>query len=323
MENTGLRSTGSTALIAFLAASALTVRTAFKHFLERGLVGSGLPRLGRLRHAHDVLILAYHNIVPDGAPPGGDQSLHLPQVSFGRQLDELRGSHDIVSLSDALAQTDRQPARPRAVITFDDAYAGAVTAGARELLVRSLPAVVFVSPAFVGGESFWWDAISETIAAAPSIRHEALTRLRGKDRDIRRLWAQDPQRKALPPHMCCATEEQLFALENTPLVSIGSHSWSHPNLAAIEHDELVVELQRSLTWLRERFSRTLPILSYPYGLYTPAVERVARELGYRAGLRIDGGWWRTEQSTGFSLPRLNIPSGVSSEGFALRIAGLL
>jgi hypothetical protein len=81
-------------------------------------------------------------------------------------------------------------------------------------------------------------------------------------------------------------------------------------------------LRESLAWLRERFQAVIPWISYPYGAYSIAVEDAARRAGDRAGVRIDGGWFARDRRTTFSLPRLNVPAGLSRNGFVLRTAGL-
>lgn len=105
------------------------MRRRLKHLVERGLVWSGAPRVALAGHRSRTLILAYHAIVPEGASPAGDTSLHLPQAQFAAQLDALAPGHDVVALADALAPPPPRSSRPRVAITFDDAYQGAVSAG--------------------------------------------------------------------------------------------------------------------------------------------------------------------------------------------------
>ena len=82
------------------------------------------------------------------------------------------------------------------------------------------------------------------------------------------------------------------------------------------------ELDRPLAWLRERFERVIPWLSYPYGRWSDSVAAAARRAGYRAALRVDGGWYRGGVGDLYSVPRLNVPAGVSGNGFSLRLGGL-
>lgn len=300
------------------------IRTAMKGLAERLLCGSGVAGAVRRRRRHDAIILAYHNIVPEGDRASGDTSLHLPQGSFARQLDLLMKTHDIVPLEAILSPGSRSSGRPRAAITFDDASRGAMTAGVHELTRRSLPATVFVAPAFVGGDSFWWDAVTGAAGAALSDheRNEALTRFGGRDGEIRvNARAQGWAIRPVPEHQACVTEAELREAQRCGVV-IASHTWSHPNLAVLAEAELATELERPLAWLRSHFSGVMPWLAYPYGLSSPTVEAATAAAGYEAALRVDGGW-ALAGSSAYAMPRLNVPAGLSLKGFELRVSGIM
>src|SRR2546423_15218369 len=76
------------------------------------------------------LILAYHGILPEGQSPAGERALFVAQGDFARHLDMLAKEADVASLNQLDEPGD---GRPRVAITFDDAYAGAVNEGVREL----------------------------------------------------------------------------------------------------------------------------------------------------------------------------------------------
>ena len=117
-----------------------------------------------------------------------------------------------------------------------------------------------------------------------------------------------------------ATLSQLADAAEKPGISIGSHSWTHPNLAALNSSELHEELVRPLEWLRDRFPSFIPVVSYPYGLSSTAVEDAASKAGYRAGLQADGGWLTQEKSSRpFALPRFNVPANLSRDGLWVRL----
>ncbi|MDH3455898.1 MAG: polysaccharide deacetylase family protein [Gemmatimonadota bacterium] len=214
---------------------------------------------------------------------------------------------------------------PRVVITFDDAYHGAVTTGIEELAKRALPATIFVPPAFVGGRSFWWDAFADPEAPEPlaDLRRYALEELHGADHLVRD-WADRSGVPAHPVqrHALTATEDELRIAVSQPGIELASHSWSHPNLTQLGESELMNEMRRPLEWLRERFEAVVPWLSYPYGMSSPNVEKAATVSGYEGALALGGGWLRSERANRFQLPRLNVPAGLSLNGFALRLAGL-
>ena len=274
-----------------------------------------------------MLILAYHNIVPLGEDGGAESSLHLPQRQFADQLEQLARTHEVVQLADLLLESSRPGGRPRVAITFDDGYAGALSAGVEELRRLGFPATFFVTPGRLGRHTFWWDRLGapENGGVPAEIRDHALTVLRGEDEAIC-AWAGS---RALPPagvpeNARTATETELAQALTVPGISVAVHTWSHPNLAALDSPRLQGELERPLQWLLARWPGTLPVVSYPYGLTSPGVTAAAGRAGLRAGLLVSGGWLSPARArVRYLLPRLNVPAGVSAEGFELRTSGLV
>jgi len=302
----------------------MNLRDLLKSSIEHGALWSGVPRMMRSRRSGDVLVLAYHNIVPHGEAVSGDRSLHLPLSHFTAQLDALVRTHDIIPLARALAGHSGR--RPAAVITFDDAYQGAVTAGVAALAQRDLPATIFVATAYANGGDFWWDVLTKPgeRAPAPLLRARALAECAGEDASIRKMAAREhlATPSVLPPHARGAHETDLAAAAAVRGITLASHTHSHPNLTRLTGDLLTKELELPLRWLRERYSNVLPMISYPYGLSSPAVEQEAARAGYTAGFRIEGGWMRRAGGNALALPRFDVSSGLSAAGFALRCAGV-
>lgn len=297
------------------------LRERLKHVLEGVAVSSGLPASTRVLHRTETLILAYHNVVPGDAAHVGDRSLHIRQRHFAQQLDSLRKTHTVVPLRALFGPSSSS--RPRAVITFDDAYLGALTAGIEELRQRDLPATVFVAPAFLGGRSFWWDVAAGAQGLAPTLRERALGEARGQDAAVRRLTGAHCAADSLPPCARCGTLDDLARALEYPALTLGSHTWSHPNLTRLDDGELADELTRPAEWLAQFGERVVPAVTYPYGLADARVQQAARSAGYRAGLLISGGWTAPPIDGRFDVPRLNIPAGVSRDGFVLRASGIL
>ena len=53
-----------------------------------------------------------------------------------------------------------------------------------------------------------------------------------------------------------------------------------------------------------------------------AVETAAQEAGYTAALALGGGWFLPTRVNRWAVPRENIPSGLSENGFVIRSSGL-
>jgi peptidoglycan/xylan/chitin deacetylase (PgdA/CDA1 family) len=274
--------------------------------------------------ARRALVLAYHNVVPDDAfPVEGDASLHVPRRLFARQLELLCEHLDVVPLADLL---EREPGgRPRAAITFDDAYAGALTLGLDTIRAYRLPVTFFVAPGLLGSPSFWWDDLARALGPRARAAREAVLReARGLDGEVR-AWMARRGIPSVPPSdvLRPATEEELLRAAQRDGVSVAAHSWSHPNLTQLDDAGLREELFRPREWLAARFSGTLPVLAYPYGLSDPRVRGEAGRAGYRAAFRVDGGWIPGRGAEPHALPRLGVAAGLSLDGFRLRLAGWL
>jgi peptidoglycan/xylan/chitin deacetylase (PgdA/CDA1 family) len=173
---------------------------------------------------------------------------------------------------------------------------------------------------------FWWDELADAARGGlePHQRDHCLDKLQGRSADIL-SWAASHgiTRRQVPWHQRGAREEELTHAASQSGITLASHSWSHPNLATLSGAELEEELVRPLAWLRQRFAGPLAWLSYPYGLYSPRVEAAAAKAGYEGALRVDGGWTTGNASAGrFALPRVNVPAGLSLNGFIIRAAGM-
>lgn len=298
-----------------------SLRGGAKRAAEWSLASPPVLRVGAWSRRDRVLVLAYHNVLPDGMEPDGDRPLHLPRQEFAAQLDLLAAECDVVPLADLARPSGSR--RPRAVITLDDAYVGAMTAGVAELAARGLPATVFVAPGLSGRADGWWDAC-DPAGAQPDFREVVLARCGGRDAEARALClAGGGAIRTFGEPYSFATEQLLAAAAAAhPGLTYGAHGWSHAALPALDDDSLAAELSATRDWLAARFERTVPWLAYPYGLGDERVERAARAAGFAGAFRVLGGWTPRGEANPYALPRLNVPCGLSRDGFALRVAGL-
>lgn len=294
----------------------MTVRWIGKRLIERAL--RLLPLTPRRMRGRS-LILAYHNVVPDGLQGWGDCSLHLPFTEFVRQVDLLQEHCRLAGLSEVLEGASSTE-RPVVALTFDDAYRGAVELALPELARRGIPSTLFVAPGLLGRRRLWWDALARGRAGLPAtVREEVLMQRQG-----RQDWqAEDgPPLVELPEYYECADEEAILALRRFETTTLAAHTWSHPNLTRISRAELAEEMSRPLDWLRSFDGPTVPMLAYPYGLASPTVQAAAKYAGYSAGFMAAGGWY--SQATGsWMVSRYNVPAGLSADGFVLRLSGLV
>lgn len=273
-----------------------------------------------------AVVLSYHNVVPDGADLEIGSPRHVPRGVFGAQLDALMRTFDVVPLEEIVAgggQTART--RPRAAITFNGCYSGAMTTGLAEVRSRGLPATVFVSPSMLGGRAFWWDAVDRGDSDS-DFETCAVERANGDGAMVRALAAHAGlSLRRVPAYARSATEEELHRAAELDGISIGTHGLSHVDLTRLDPDALCRELRHALQWIERRVSRAVAYLALPYGRSSPLVAAMARQLGYRAGLLSSGGCIRDCSKRAaegwFLMPRVEMQSHASLTTLTPRAVG--
>lgn len=77
------------------------------------------------------------------------------------------------------------------------------------------------------------------------------------------------------------SREELQRLAAEPLVTIGSHTVSHPNLLQVSAREATRELVESKAGLESLLGRPIEWFSFPHGAHDASLVRLALEAGYR------------------------------------------
>ena len=300
---------------------------------ERALLvaPSRAPRGGRL-------VLAYHNVVADAQPCAGDRSLHLPVAAFAQQLRLVRREAEVVSLATLLAAPPG--ARDRLVaVTFDDAYASALTVGLPCCAAHDIPSTVFVAPGLLGCIPAW-DRHAAAGHWAAADRAAFLWQRRGIDAALPAPpWTAAPAEAPLVPpspsvplpdllERCrLATADALLASVRAGrgLVALGNHSWRHANLGALDTATVHQEVRATAAWLAAHAAAAaVPVLAYPYGIPPRDADAALADAGVTQALCVAGGWMTGHDARApWHLPRWNVPAGISPHGFRLRLRGWL
>lgn len=287
--------------------------------LVRTAADALLVRLPRRTAPGDRLVLAYHNIVPTGWTAQGDRSLHLPLDRFEAQLDVLQAELAVVPLLELLSTPD--PYRRRVAITFDDAYASSLALGVAACEARGLPCTVFVAPALLGRVPVW-DRREVAGQWSHAERERFLWQQAG--RDVEPVTATE---LTLDAALRLATSAELAAClaRSGPRLTLGNHSQTHANLAALSPPEVADELCSAQTWLQAFApARSVPVVAYPYG-HAPRDPSVcmSHDPALPAwGLLVTGGWQRRgTPMPPLTVPRWNVPAGITVKGFKVRLRG--
>lgn len=257
-----------------------------------------------------VRVVLYHDLADAPNALTAGLGVTTPPALFAEHLDRLERDYDIVDVESLLA--NRLPKRPL-LITFDDGYRSVLDVAAPMLEKRGLPAVVFVSAAFVRPEALPLDNLLSLLAsqhgvpalAAAVAGHGSTARTAGDlvaltavlpyehrlriGRELASRFGVD-QREVRTRSGLFLSADELSRL-HAHGCEIGNHTASHLFCRAIT-DEAIArhELVEHKLQLERWTGARVRVFSYPYGNKadaTPLVERALAESGHEATFLVE------------------------------------
>jgi peptidoglycan/xylan/chitin deacetylase (PgdA/CDA1 family) len=244
--------------------------------------------------------------------------------------------------------------RRAVVLTFDDGYADNLYTAKPLLERYQIPATVFVTTGHLGREFWWdalarsvllpatfpfklrllvrgtmleWDLGGANNrhggAADKGARlhlllalQQRLSALEAEER--RRVLDQLDVWSGVEATACsfdrALTPDELLQLDDGGLIEIGSHTVTHPILAALAHPEQQREIHQSKTHLETILGKPVMSFSYPHGAVSDATADVVQEAGFSCACMSYNDIARLG-SDRFRLPRFWIPDA-NGEAFS-------
>jgi len=168
-----------------------------------------------------------------------------------RSEDRSRFAHqmDLLKRCATPVPTDRtEPliaGQHHVAVTFDDGFQSVIENALPELRMRQIPATLFI--------------ITNAVGKAPD-------------------WLTDRGSPAHDQPVMSETD-----LQNLPagLISVGSHTLSHPRLPKLTKSEAQREIAESRTKLECILQREVRLFSFPYGAYNAETIALCRQAGYQ------------------------------------------
>jgi peptidoglycan/xylan/chitin deacetylase (PgdA/CDA1 family) len=229
-------------------------------------------------------ILMYH-----GTPRRDAEALE-------RQLRLLSLAFPVVPLE---ILGERRTGRARVALTFDDGLRNNVEVAYPILKKLGLTATFFVCPGLVDGQRWLWnhEARQRLLFSGKSAEQaeEGVERMK-KMRIAERRAAEEELRRATPgfeptaaqrEEFDLATWEELRALD-PDVITIGSHTMTHPILTSLTEDETEVEMRDSRISLENRLQRPVALFCYPNGDLNEGALASARR-HYRSAVTVEPG----------------------------------
>ncbi|MFL6837237.1 MAG: polysaccharide deacetylase family protein [Bradyrhizobium sp.] len=224
---------------------------------------------------------------------------------------------DIISMGEMHQRLcERNFARRFACFTFDDGYRDNRDYALPVMREFDAPLTVYVTSDFAeGGGRLWWIALETTIAKAsaievpiggnrtrfdtstPSAKQAAFEQLhdwlrslpdeQDLQREISALCERHGVNEATISRELCLSWDELKPFADDPLVTIGSHTISHCNLARQPEAAASFEMATSRARLEEALQRPVLHFAYPYGDKIAAGAReflLAKAAGFRTAV---------------------------------------
>lgn len=281
------------------------------------------------RHQGCGRILMYHGVAPEGAQALAAQLRYLVRhfkvVSMETMLDRL---------------TNSLPLAHEIILTFDDGLRNNLTVVYPILSELQLPATFFVCPALVESGAWLWNhemrCRLQKLAApdlaelrmkllAPGTSVDGIVEWMKTLRLPQRRQAEATIRQATPDFRPTASQQTAFDMMDwddllsldRDLMTVGSHTLSHPILTTLSAQEIELELLESRRCLEQRLQRTVDFFCYPNGSYDKRAYQAVKKT-YRAAVTTESGI--VDGREGLDLHRLpRIPSAESAALTAWRL----
>ncbi|NIP42058.1 MAG: polysaccharide deacetylase family protein [candidate division Zixibacteria bacterium] len=169
----------------------------------------------------------------------------IPSKKFTAFIDKVKYENfDIAPLGEHLRKLKGNVNGGAAIcLSFDDGYADFYQLFREYLEPNSIPATVFVTAGFIGEKASW------------------------------------DYKPAPASHLSI---EQLKDLSHSELITIGSHSLSHPDLTRVENDRIETEVMESKKILEDIIGREVQYFSYPFGRFSQSIIDEVKNAGYKA-----------------------------------------
>lgn len=301
--------------------------------------------------SNTVAIFCFHRILPieEMEPEYHPNSeFTVSTDSFDKFLKDIARTHQLCSMDEVIEHLHRGSSEKIAHITFDDGYKDNLIHGVPLLEKNNAQATIYITTRFPEGDAWmWWHELWNLVLSKNSIVFSADKKpiyLQCESREEKRrtfdylqshFYTMDikAQKNALaaltklqqrPSYAdLCLTWREIVQLSGHPLITIGAHSHSHPNLSVETDDSAAYELAHSKALLEAHLKKPIHHFAYPFGGYDSFGGReinIAKGLAYASAVTTICRKWNNDSI--YELPRYYVTERSTPSILEARISGL-
>ncbi len=248
-----------------------------KEFLRNtvGITGKYLPPLTRSLDK-SLTVFVFHDVSNEPAHFTRENDVTVSTELFKTQLRFISENFNVVSTESWLKGNTRKRA---AIITFDDGFQGIFSNALPILREMNLPSVIFMNMGPVLTGNYWAERViylcqkvktfqqflvNHGIAPVEAVQYAHLE----CTQEIVDLYEQEQGTSYMhelhgyiEPY---ASLDDLEEADGDPLVTLGSHLYTHFNVKNLSDAVLKEEYQKNAVAL-SRFKRYVPLFAFPFG----------------------------------------------------------
>ena len=282
-------------------------------------------------------VLCYHRVVKiRHTQPFAASGLQVHRDEFDvqmRWLSEHRQCVHSVELVEALKSGTAH--RDMVVVTFDDGYRDNLTEALPILERYRIPATIFIAPHLIDGKvGLWWFELAFIVDNVTSLRlsldgrekvfscvsyEEKISTSLEIDAIFKELHSVAQNELLAQLRSQCSKPfssdglllswEEIRQIAANPLLTIGAHTMTHPNLRMLTEEQIRWEFSESRSVLGKELGRSVDILAYPYGTRGEVGSRelhAAAAAGFLSAFTTRGAHIQKEHASSLhALPRIS------------------
>lgn len=264
---------------------------------------------------------------------------------FDKFIFNIKSEYNICTIDELVYEINNGTANNLALITFDDGYKDNLINALPILEKYNVPATVYVTTRFADGDAWmWWNELWDLVSNQKSIIFNNNLELNCHSNKEKKLTynfllkqfsamtietqmsvlskiSQSDQRVSYSE--ICLDWSDIVSLDEHPLITIGSHTHSHPNLCNESENTVFYELNHSKLLLESKLGHAIHHLSFPFGgvnEYGMREINIANEIGYHSAVTTM--CKKMYKKKILELPRYFVTENSTFENLKIRTSGL-
>jgi len=256
-----------------------------------------------LREIIAFLLIEFHNIFKRGQKGILSIYFHNPSKALFEKILKwlITKGYKIISIKELeLFIKQKQSSDKLAFISFDDGWRGNL-----ELMDSidkyKVPVTIFISTNAVMEGNFWW----EYVMIKGQQKFSGIKNLADFKRLPESIFYEKIEvlKNNYFLERSCITLDELIKICDHEMITIGSHTITHPILIRCSLETQTNELKESKRTLINWLNKDVEYMSYPNGDYDGNTIEIAKRCGYKLALTTNPGVIDIEKVNPYEIPR--------------------